>query len=148
MRPQLLILVLLGFVACRHSPEQLPPWNPPLAWTPGASETGVESDPKPLPESAEDTLSEQQRAALQEVRARPVTVEIPARFDRFPAKREVYTNWFLRGYTFTRATGLRHHHSGFYHGQKVTADRLPMIRGWIDGQCQADIEFIGSGMKR
>jgi hypothetical protein len=142
MRFSFSTLLLLSLVACRHPPEPIPPWNRPPVWSPGAETSGWRLDVAPLPESAEDNLSEHQRATLQRVRAQPVTVSIPPEFENSSTKREAYTNWFIRGYTFTKATGSKHHHHGLYRG--VTPDRRPIINGWLDGQSEAEMERIQS----
>jgi hypothetical protein len=144
MRPLLYLLALVGAVGCRHSSEHTRPWNEPLAWSSGRARVDGSQADKPLPEFAEVGLSIRQKLLLEAARRIPMTVAMPSKFEYSPLNHEIYTNWFFRGYTFTEATGRMHHHHSLY--KDVTPARRPIIEGWLDGQRQADIHRIQSGV--
>jgi len=136
----LCFVAALSLVGCQHAPEEKPPWNQPLAWSPESASTNWMGSDKPLPEFAEDTLSEKQKAELAKLRKTPVALVMQSSFEYDLAKVEIYQEWLFRGYTFTKATGMEFHHHSFY--QNVTPERRPIIEGWLDGQLQAFTERI------
>lgn len=142
MPPLLYLLILIGAVGCQRSFEHTRPWNEPPAWSPATARINGNHADKPLPEFAEDRLSAQQKVELEAARKIPMTVAMPPKFETAPLNRQIYSNWFFRGYTFTEATGWMHHHHSLY--VNVTPARRPIIEGWLDGQQQARIQRIQS----
>lgn len=102
MKTAVAILMLGLSVGCASKQDQKP-WTEPAAWKPGTP-TAKESV---YPDDNENMLTDAQKKKLEQLRRDWHPVEVSTPFDADPALRNLYLDWYAKGYTFFSTSRLQ-----------------------------------------
>ena len=133
MKTVVAILVLV--VGCSTKQEQKP-WNEPAAWRPEATST----KDSVYPDDNETDLTDVQKEKLQQLRRDWLPVDVDTPFDADPALRALYLDWYLKGYTFFKATGIQVLPP--YYKQPDSQQQRAKAAGWGAGELAARLKSI------
>jgi hypothetical protein len=135
MQVSVVIARFVLLVGC-SARQQQKPWSDPTPWRPG---TPV-ADGFVYPDDSEKILNEAQKQKLRQIRSGWRPVQLSTRYDADPTLRDLYLDWYGKGYTFFEATGMQFLPT--YSRAGVASQQAKEERWAACGQPQADRSSI------
>jgi hypothetical protein len=134
MQVTLAIVIFVLLVGC-STRQQHKPWNDPVAWRPGTPVADFL-----YPDDNEKILNETQKEKLQQIRLEWHPVQLSTPYDADPTLRELYLDWYGKGYTFFEASGMQFLPP---YNPPDTAAQRAKADGWRAGQFEASLKQVG-----